>query len=85
LTDGPSISVSARGGGGDLGQLALVASSHSPRLRARSSAKRVLADDEPLAGVVGVRDLGEVLLVEERELQGAAGAQGPESPGRAAP
>jgi hypothetical protein len=31
--------------------------------------RRVAAGDQPLAGVVGVADLGEVLLVEQAHLQ----------------
>src|SRR5207302_3770422 len=65
------------GGGGDRGQVAF-------RGRQQLSAlagpllgqERVLADDESLAGIVGVGDLGQVLLVEERELQGPARDQG---------
>ena len=33
--------------------------------------KRVLADDEPLAGELGGGDLGQIALVEQRELEGA--------------
>ena len=47
-----------------------VAASSSSRLRARSRGdERVAADDQPLARVVHAGDLGEVLLVKERELQ----------------
>jgi hypothetical protein len=35
----------------------------------------VFADDKPLAGIVGVRDLGQALLIEERELEGPARGQ----------
>jgi hypothetical protein len=49
---------------------ASVASSSSLRLRARSWARAGWRrGDEPFAGVVGVDDLGQVLLVEQRHLQ----------------
>ena len=44
---------------------------------------RVAADDEPLAGKVGRGDLGEVALVEQRELQCAALVEPPGSRARA--
>jgi hypothetical protein len=41
-----------------------------------SSQQRVAAGDEPLAGVVRMADLGQVLLVEEAELQRGPGGRG---------
>jgi len=39
-------------------------------LRARSRPERVLADDQTLAGKLGCGDLGQITLVEQRELDG---------------
>ena len=52
-----------------------VAARRSSRLRARSAARSgVAAGDQPLAGVVRAGDLGQVLLVEQRQLQRPAAA-----------
>src|SRR3989304_6026529 len=68
----------ARGGGHDLGQLAFGRRQELPTLAGPLLGQEgVLTDDEPLAGVVRMGDLGQVLLIKERQLQGPARGQGP--------